>query len=129
MRLSLRFALLAPFPLLGLVAAPAATAPAADPVKGKSLFTARCAVCHSVDPGVRRMGPSLAGVMGRKAGATPNFAYSPAMKTSKVVWNAQTLDSFLAKPGTVVPGNKMIFPGFPNPADRANVVAYLKAPK
>lgn len=106
----------------------ASAAPIGDAVKGKTIFI-RCAMCHTVQPGMNKVGPSLAGIVGRNAGAVPGFAYSPAMKTSKVVWTPQMLDRFLARPSAAVPGTRMVFAGLPNPADRANVVAYLKAPK
>jgi cytochrome c len=97
---------------------------AGDPARGRTVF-ARCAACHAVMPGTNRLGPSLAGVMGRKAGSATGFNYSPAMKGSKVVWNARSLDGFLTRPAAVVPGNKMVFAGMPNAADRANLIAYL----
>ncbi|KEQ55450.1 c-type cytochrome [Sphingobium chlorophenolicum] len=106
-----------------LIASPA-LAQAGDAAKGKAVF-ARCMACHSVDPGANRLGPSLAGVMGRTSGTMAGFAYSPAMKNAKIRWDAKTLDAFLAKPTAKVPGSKMIFAGLPNPADRANLIAYL----
>ncbi|PJG49592.1 cytochrome c family protein [Sphingobium sp. LB126] len=106
-----------------LIASPA-LAQTGDAAKGKTVF-ARCMACHSVDRGVNRLGPSLAGIMGRTSGAVPGFAYSPAMKNAKIRWDAKSLDAFLTKPAAKVPGSKMIFAGLPNPADRANLIAYL----
>jgi cytochrome c len=83
-------------------------------------------MCHDLKPGVNRLGPSLAGVFGRKAGSVPNFNYSPAMKGARIVWNDRALDAYLANPQGAVPRNKMVFAGIVNPADRANVIAYLK---
>ena len=110
----------------GATAAPAA--PVGDPVKGKLVFM-RCTMCHSVKPGVNQIGPSLAGVVGRKAGSARGFAYSPAMKGSGRVWTPAALDQYLAAPAKAVPGNKMIFGGLAKPEDRADVVAYLRNPK
>lgn len=104
-----------------------ASAQAADAAAGKKVFL-RCAICHAVQPGVNKLGPSLAGIVGRKAGTVPKFNYSPAMKNSKISWTPAQLDAFLTKPNAVLPGNKMVFPGLPNPADRANVIAYMRAP-
>jgi cytochrome c len=81
-------------------------------------------MCHSVEPGVKRMGPSLSGLFGRKAG-TADFAYSPAMKAAKLTWNAKTLDAYVTKPAALVPGTTMMFPGLSNPVDRTNLIAYL----
>jgi cytochrome c len=99
-----------------------------DPVAGKKIFM-RCVACHAVQPGAgAKMGPNLAGVVGRKSGAAAGFKYSAAMQKAKLTWNEATLDKWLTKPSGVVPGTSMAFPGLPNPADRANVIAYLKKP-
>lgn len=99
-----------------------------DPVAGKKIFM-RCVACHAVQPGAAaKMGPNLAGVVGRKSGSAAGFKYSAAMQKAKLTWNDATLDKWLTKPSAVVPGTSMAFPGLPNPADRANVIAYLKKP-
>ncbi|MBH1991332.1 MAG: cytochrome c family protein [Sphingomonadaceae bacterium] len=111
------------------VAAMAATpvlAQAGDAAKGKTVF-ARCALCHDVKPGPKKMGPNLAGLFGRTSGTTAGFTYSPAMQKAKIRWDAKTLDAFLTKPSGLVPGNRMAFAGVPVAADRANLIAYLKA--
>ena len=81
-----------------------------------------------MEPGKTILGPSLAGVMGRKAGSDPNYNYSPAMKQANIVWDAKTLDVYLSDPQKVVPGNKMPFPGLKTEHDRADVIAYFAAP-
>ncbi|HAF42267.1 MAG TPA: cytochrome c family protein [Sphingobium sp.] len=106
------------------MAAPPALAQAGDPAKGKSVF-ARCALCHDVKPGPKKMGPNLAGLFGRTSGSQAGFAYSPAMQKAKIRWDAKSLDAFLTKPTALIPGNRMAFPGVPQPADRANLIAYL----
>lgn len=103
-----------------------ALAQAGDPVKGKTVF-ARCALCHDVKPGVKKMGPPLAGLFGRTSGTLSDFTYSPAMQKAKIKWDAKTLDSFVTKPSATVPGTRMAFAGIPNAADRANLIAYLKS--
>ena len=114
---------------LAAYAAPAtAQAPAGDAVAGKVVF-ARCMACHSVAAGQNKLGPTLAGVIGRKAGTVAGFAYSPAMKAAPINWTPDKLDAYLTAPRAVVPGTKMIFAGMPKPADRANVIAYLANPK
>ena len=109
---------------LAIAATGPALAQAGDATKGKAVF-ARCAVCHSVDPGVKKLGPSLSGVFGRTSGTVPGFTYSPAMQKAKIRWDAKSLDGFLAKPSASIPGSRMVFAGLPNPADRANLLAYL----
>ena len=116
--------------LVFLTAFCAATTPAlaqaGDATKGKGVF-ARCALCHDVKPGVKKVGPSLAGVFGRTSGTVSGFAYSPAMQNAKIKWDAKSLNAFLTKPGALVPSNRMAFAGIPNATDRANLIAYLKA--
>lgn len=110
---------------LAVSAGPVAAAPsAADVAKGKQVF-ARCAMCHDVKPGVNRLGPSLAGVIGRRAGSAAGFAYSPAMKSWGKPWTAANLNAYLAAPAKTVPGNRMAFPGIAAAPDRAAVIAYM----
>lgn len=97
---------------------------AGDPAKGKTVY-ARCAACHDLNTGATRLGPSMKGIVGRKAGSVAGFAYSPAMKAKAITWNAQSLDAYLAGPAKFIPGNKMPFAGLPNPQDRADLIAYL----
>ena len=102
--------------------------PAASAVRGKLIFL-RCASCHAVGgTGGGRIGPNLAGVVGRKAGSLPGATYSAAMKQQSFVWSEATLDKWLTRPSAVVPGTSMAFAGLPKPEDRAAVIAYLKNP-
>ena len=93
---------------------------------GETLFKKNCAICHTLEAGKNKIGPSLAGVIGRKAGSVLGFAYSAANKSSGDVWNAQTLDSYLADPRKFMPGTKMVFAGLKNPDDRKALIEYLK---
>lgn len=111
-------------------AAPAASSPSAlpfrggDPAAGRLVFR-KCQVCHSIEAGKNILGPSLAGIVGRKSGSEPGYSYSPAMSQAKLVWDAKTLDAYLADPQKVVPGNKMPFPGLKTNQDRADVIDFL----
>ncbi len=78
-----------------------------------------------MEPGKNILGPSLGGLMGRKAGAVEGYTYSPAMKQANITWDPKTLDAYLADPGKTVPGNKMPFPGLKTENDRADVIAFL----
>ncbi|PZR35906.1 cytochrome c family protein [Caulobacter segnis] len=104
------------------------TSAAAAPPSGDQVFQQRCTVCHSVQPAPGKMGPPLAGVVGRKAGAAPGYAYSSALKASGITWTPDQLDAFLKAPGKAVPGTKMLL-GAPNPEDRAAVIQYLSTVK
>jgi cytochrome c len=99
---------------------------AGDPVHGEKVFQ-RCKACHTLEPGTTRIGPSLAGVIGRKAGSVEGFKYSEALANARnsVVWDDASLDAWLTNPKKFIPGNRMAFPGLPNAQDRADVIAYL----
>jgi nitrite reductase (NO-forming) len=98
-----------------------------DPAAGRQVFR-KCQACHSLEPGKNILGPSLAGVVGRKSGAEPAYSYSPAMKQANIVWDEKTLDAYLADPQKAIPGNKMPFPGLKTDHDRADVMAFLASP-
>jgi cytochrome c len=104
----------------------AADAATGDLENGARVFQA-CIACHTVAPGEHRTGPSLAGVWGRKAGTAPGFnRYSPALKSAEGIWDAQTLDRWLADPKQFIPGNLMTFQGLPDEQARADLIAWLK---
>ena len=85
-----------------------------------------CAGCHSLEQGRNMAGPSLAGVIGRKAGSVSSFLrYSTALKASGIVWTAQTIDAWLANPAAFIPGSAMPFRGLPDPKARADLIAFL----
>ena len=99
---------------------------AGDPVRGATVFKVQCAVCHHAEKGAPPLiGPSLFGVVGRKAGTTPGFAYSNAMKNSGLVWSSTQLATYLKAPMTTVAGTKMTFVGLKRPGDAEAVAAYL----
>lgn len=105
---------------LGLAAALCQAAP--DAARGEQVY-ARCLACHAL--AADRVGPRHCGLLGRRAGTVPGFAYSPAMKQSKLTWDEKTLDRFLAKPLKVVPGTAMTYDGVPDAKDRSDLIAYL----
>ncbi len=106
--------------------APAGNAASAggDPTAGRQVFR-KCQACHSMEPGKNILGPSLAGIIGRKAGSEPGYSYSPALKQADIVWDARNLDAYLADPARTVPGNKMPFPGLKTENDRKDIIAFL----
>ena len=99
-----------------------------DPAAGKTVFN-KCAVCHTVDPAKKGVGPTLFGVVGRHSASLDGYSYSPPMKAADKTWDEATLDVYLTNPQGVVHGSKMLFPGLPKPEDRANVIAYLSTLK
>lgn len=102
----------------------ATTAVEGDVVHGRQVFK-KCQACHSMQPGKNLLGPSLAGIVGTKAGEVANYSFSTAMKQSGITWTPEKLDAYLADPQKVVPGNKMPFPGLKTDSDRTDVIAFL----
>lgn len=97
---------------------------------GKVAFNNACRTCHSFKAGDNRLGPSLSGIVGRKAGSIEGFQFSSAMKSSGITWDEATLDKFIANPDTVVHGNAMKpFGGVADASERAKIVGYLKTLK
>ena len=92
---------------------------AQDATRGEKLFN-ECAAFHSPDRAAKdTVGPSLHGVVGRKAGEGTEFRYSPAMKRSGITWSSDTLNSFISDPQKLVPGMVLtVEPGtYIRPAD------------
>lgn len=107
------------------MAAGAAPVLAQDASSGAGTFDRMCRACHALEAGRHRTGPSLAGVVGRRAGAAEGYRYSEALKGSGLVWTADALASFLAGPATVVPGTRMMFKGLKDEAQIRALIAHL----
>jgi len=102
---------------------------AQDGDAGARQFAARCAACHSMTPGVKSgMGPNLVGLVGKQSGTRLGFTPSAALKKAEIVWDAASLDLFLANPIKAVPGSRMVT-AVPDPVARANIVAFLMRAK
>ena len=99
---------------------------APDPEAGRKLFASTCATCHTPDH--NKVGPKLAGVVGRKAGSVPGYPYSPALEHAGVVWTPDTLDQWLAGPGKFIAGAAMPF-SLPDKLRRRDIIAYLETLK
>jgi alcohol dehydrogenase (cytochrome c) len=108
--------------LIAFLAPPAFAGP--DTGAGQQVYQAQCAACHSNQPGVNGIGPSLAGVAGRKAGSLSGFHYTPALQGSGLTWDDKTFIQFLADPTKLVPGTAMTVM-VPDETARANLFAYL----
>ena len=102
-----------------------------DPSKvgnGERQFLRKCSVCHSLTPdGGRKAGPTLYGLFGRKAGTVDGYTYSDALNGLALVWNEDTVDKlFDLGPDHYTPGSKMPMQQIAKPADRADLIAFLK---
>lgn len=98
---------------------------AGDAEKGKRVFN-KCKACHVVNAEKNRIGPHLVGLFGRTAGSVEKYRYSKSMKSSGIVWNAETLDAYLKNPRQYVKGTRMAFAGLKKASEREDVIAYLR---
>lgn len=116
--------------IAGLAAAASITAAAGpgqqapDVLRGEQLY-GRCMGCHA--PAYDSVGPRHCGLFGRRAGSLPGYAFSAAMKAQPWVWNAATLERFLAAPLAAVPGTSMTYDGIADARERRDLIAYLRA--
>ncbi|MEH6726411.1 MAG: c-type cytochrome [Hyphomicrobiales bacterium] len=97
---------------------------------GEKVFK-KCKACHQLGEGAQnRSGPILTGVVGNTAGAVDGFKYSKPMKAAAeggLIWTAEELAAFLAKPKKYMKGTKMSFAGLKKEADQQAVIEYLKS--
>ena len=107
----------------------AEAAGAGNAENGKKVF-GKCAACHSIEPGgPNKVGPNLAGVVGRPKASHAGFNYSAAMKGHGGDWTLEELAGFIHDPKGFVPGTKMLFPGIADPGDLGDLLAYLNSVK
>jgi cytochrome c len=102
-----------------------------DVANGEKAFK-KCMACHTATEKTNKLGPYLAGVVGRPIASVENYHYSDAMKeyaASAKTWDEQSLNVYLENPKAVVPKTKMVFPGLKKPDERADLIAYLKTKK
>jgi cytochrome c len=97
-----------------------------DAARGQRVFSA-CVACHALEPNRNMTGPSLAELWNRRAGTLTSFPrYSPALKSSGIVWDDSSLDAWLKDPQQLIPGNTMTFAGIKDSQPRADLLAFLK---
>jgi cytochrome c2 len=93
-----------------------------------SLFKRYCSVCHSVEEGKNKIGPSLANIVGQHSASVQSFSYSDPMRKLGVVWTPENLNTYLTNPAELVPGTSMAFPGIKNGDERKALIDYLAEP-
>lgn len=97
---------------------------------GEQVYTYHCAMCHIPSAGmIWGFGPSLVGVVGRRAGSVPNFPYSDALKKSGLIWTEDNLRKWMSDNAKLVPNTLMPHVSITDPAEQVYVIAYLKTLK
>lgn len=96
---------------------------------GQATFNSHCRTCHSINKGDNRLGPSLHGIYGTKAGAASGYGnYSQGLASSGLTWDEQTLDKFIENPDQVVSNNNMKpYKGIGDEAVRKQIIEFLKS--
>ncbi|MCP5073131.1 MAG: c-type cytochrome [Rhodobacteraceae bacterium] len=120
------------FPPLWIALAVASATPmfADERAKGARVFD-RCKSCHSLSSSAdKKVGPPLAGIVGKPAASAEGYKYSNALLNAAakgLVWTPQTLDEFLINPNRSILGIKMRVSGLKEQVDRDNLIAFLVA--
>jgi cytochrome c len=112
--------------LLVLTLATTSLSHAADLKAGVKIFNSECSECHTMKEGKNKKGPSIYGVLGRKAATISDYDYSNAIRASNIFWTEDKLDEYVANPAKVVPGGKMKYEGLRDASKREDLIKYLK---
>ena len=103
----------------------ASAAWAGDAGAGKAVFSSSCSICHSVQAGQNKIGPTLFGLVGRKTGVVAGYSYSPANEAANLTWDDATLDKYLESPRGIIPATKMTYAGVKDATKRGDLISYL----
>ena len=95
-------------------------------IAGRKVYADHCAVCHAQKAGARAIGPDLSSVVDRPAASVAGFPYSDALKKSGLTWTEDNLEKWIADPSHVVPNTLMPHVSLGDPAERIDVIEYLK---
>ncbi|WP_201556410.1 c-type cytochrome [Psychrobacter sp. 72-O-c] len=96
-----------------------------DAANGKLIFTDACGQCHQLNPGSNKKGPQLMNIYGASAASLADYDYSEGLATSGWVWDAETLDPYIADAEKAMTDSKMLADPMPDASERADVIAYL----
>jgi len=97
-----------------------------DAAAGKRLYI-YCQACHTISAGgMNKVGPNLAGFMGKQSGRAKGFLYSAALLEANIIWDEKTLDQWIKSPSQLVAGTTMVFAGVNDAKQRADLIAYLR---
>jgi cytochrome c len=100
--------------------------PEAKPPDGPTLFKQQCATCHTSNlTDASRQGPTLFGIVGRRAGTLDGFHYSAGFAKADFAWDASRLDAWMTNPQQMIPGTVMAYRQT-KPEVRSAIIAYLK---
>ncbi|GME33121.1 iso-1-cytochrome c [Neofusicoccum parvum] len=101
-----------------------------DATRGATLYAKLCEKCHAIPAGApHKFGPTLAGIVGTRAGGVRGYKSSEAMRArgerdggDGLTWTPQALAEFLADWQGYVPGCRKTFAGVRSASDRNDIV-------
>lgn len=96
-----------------------------DADRGKVLYKEVCSQCHQLTPGLNKKGPQLMNIYGAPAALLKDYKYSQGLQSSGWVWDAKTLDPYIADPQAAISDSKMLADPLPDAKERADIIAYL----
>jgi cytochrome c2 len=100
----------------------------ADVARGKKLYRTWCVGCHGDKETAASVGPSLVGLIGRRAGTVNGTPYARNLYRANITWDEQSLNRYLAAPSEEVHGTIMPV-GVQDAGERIDLIAYLKTLK
>lgn len=98
---------------------------AGDADNGSLIYKDACSQCHQLNPGLNKKGPQLMNIYGAPAAKLTDYTYSEGLAASGWVWDAKTLDDYIADSEKAIPDSKMLADPMPDGKERADVIAYL----
>lgn len=93
--------------------------------KGEKLFKKKCGTCHTMEAGKHKVGPSLADIMGRKAGST-DFGKYKALKDADFTWDEDNLDKWIENPKKFIGKPTAMTVKVKKEKERDAIIDYLK---
>lgn len=96
-----------------------------DADNGALIYEDACGQCHQRNAGLNKKGPQLMNIYGAPAAELKDYTYSDGLKASGWVWDAATLDNYIADAEKAMPNSKMLSDPMPDAQERADVIAYL----
>ena len=96
-----------------------------DADNGALIYQDACGQCHQLNLGLNKKGPQLMNIYGANAAELEDYSYSEGLATSGWVWDAKTLDTYIADAEKAMPDSKMLSDPMPDSKERTDVIAYL----
>lgn len=96
-----------------------------DADNGAIIYEDACGQCHQRNAGLNKKGPQLMNIYGAPAAELKDYTYSDGLKASGWVWDAETLDPYIADAEKTMPNSKMLSDPMPDAQEREDVIAYL----